>query len=102
MALNAPRTVDYEFRTFVDSDGFTWLFDASARTYLCSSTPNVFAECVDFDGDPDTLGDYWPDPDYFPVSRNCPDGIPGSDHVLSLPFDVPEADAWDDAREAVR
>ena len=100
--LNAPRETPYDFRVF-ESEGIVWLFDNSSRTYICSQTPNIWAEPLYWsDGECDEM---LPEADYFSVSRG--DTLPwdtcgvGNRHEPSGIWDesVSEKEAWDDARE---
>ena len=110
MTLNAPRAQSYDFRVFA-LEGWAWLFDNSERTYLCSSTPNIYAEPLyplSFDDD---FADPPVDEGYFAVSRGDGDSdtltVWGHEvelHRLPLDadeiaVDVEETDAWDSARE---
>ena len=93
MALNDPRTLDYDFQVFA-SDGWVWLFDDSERTYPCSTRAHIWAEPV-YSQDGDDL-DY-PDCGYFlaaEIARMEAVEVLTVDHTEET-----EATAWDDARE---
>lgn len=95
MALNTPRTINYQFKVF-EFDGFVWLFDDSARTYLCSSEPTVFAEPLYMLDSVDGMDDL-PDPTYFTADRIVyPISIQKDEDFAS---DIPENIAWATARE---
>jgi hypothetical protein len=114
--LNAPRTIDYEFRVF-EHDDWVWLYDESARSYPCTAQPHIDAEPlypaysrID-DCDERTAAceaaydEAPPEPGLFLVGR--PTGtfaqptpaMKGSLLVMTLPFDMDEREAWDEARE---
>ena len=92
MALNDPRTIDYDFKVFI-ANGWVWLFDDSERTYPCSTRAHVWAEPV-YSQDDDDL-DY-PDGGYFLATGVEREAV----EVLTIDHtEETEATAWDDARE---
>jgi len=93
MALNAPRTIPFAFRA-VEIDGWVWLFDDSERTYICSASPNIWAEPLyPVDGDD---WDY-PESDYFGASN--PAFAKAVEVPVAFDADADSTEAWDEARE---
>jgi len=100
MALNDPRTQDYNFKVFEDW-GWVWLFDDSERTYPCTTRPHIWAEPV------------YPlcntEEEQYEAEGNPPDGgyylssaVGQMETIEVLVVDhTEECDktAWDDARE---
>ena len=100
MGLNEARRSAFYFYVF-EHDGYAWIYDDSTRTFACSSTPSVYAEVlypINRDDDDDGI---YPDPAYFTVNRFIDDGpqMKGAVKVVMIDADVPEREAWDEARE---
>jgi len=100
MALNDPRTQDYNFKVFEDW-GWVWLFDDSERTYPCTFRPHIWAEALYpiayTEEEYDELVDCWPDGGYYLASE-----VEQMETVEAVVIDhTEETDktAWDDARE---
>ena len=91
--LNAPREIPYVFKV-VEIDGWVWLYDDSEYTYLCTSTPALFAEPL-YPVNGDDMDD-WPDAGYFDVGFVA---LREPVEVGSWPFDTEHKEAWDEARE---
>lgn len=92
MALNAPRTIPYDFKVF-EMEGVVWLFDDSSRHYLCSAQAMIWADTLywlDDDCDDDLLDGEYFDPDVVKEAKT----VPGE-----YPFDMSEEEAWQNARE---
>jgi hypothetical protein len=100
MTLNASRTIPYAFKV-AGIDGIAWIFDDSARTFICSASPCIYAEPLYRLGDETNIDEPLPDPDYFS------DSLGAFAVAVALDLDsedaapgVPESEAWDTAREA--
>jgi hypothetical protein len=103
MALNDPRTQDYNFKVFEDR-GWVWLFDDSERilydpAYPCTFRPRIWAEPVYplCDVKYDELVECRPDSGYYLASA-----VGQMETIEVLVVDhTEECDqtAWDDARE---
>jgi hypothetical protein len=91
--LNAPREIPYQFKVF-ELDGWVWLFDDSERTYICSSSPSIWAEPVyALAGE---VEDWTPDADYFSPDDSA---VHRAKLIAEWPAETPEKEAWDEARE---
>ena len=96
MALNAPRTIPFDFRV-VEWDGWIWLFDDSERTYICSAQPMIWiAPLYPVEQDDDSGFEY-PDPDYISASDEA--FAKAGKVPVEFGADADSTEAWDDARE---
>lgn len=99
MTLNAPRTIPYAFKV-AEIDGLAWIFDDSARTFICSASPCIYAEPLYWLGDEDAIDEPLPDPDYFSASLGAfSDAVALDLDSEDTAPEVPESEAWDTARE---
>lgn len=97
MALNEPRTIDYEFRA-VMRDGWVWIFDNSARDFPCTATPHIWCEGAY----PKEDYDSWDDserPDGYYIQECTETGLKGSVPLCTVPHYRDRGGAWVEAHD---